>query len=221
MLTCLTTSCHDSQVLASVQLLVGPAQVVAERTCTFERRAVRTNLAVPEKILHSAEGHRDDQFKQPFRNRASLLGFQCWAWIAFLTLSFGMSWVKNRPCVVCVCLFVCLFVVVRCCPLSMASNGFLEVPRVINLRQVGGSVRRALQAAAPLIMTSRRMLRLVTQANDVWREIFVARWPKQNAHLKVKSWYRMFQRRWAADKDDHKERVWVENCAMVFECPLR
>jgi hypothetical protein len=58
--------------------------------------------------------------------------------------------------------------------------------------------------------------------NYVWRDLFCARWPRQNPNLKMKSWFTLYKRRYAIDPKDGYEPVkLIENCDFDFLCPLK
>jgi hypothetical protein len=85
------------------------------------------------------------------------------------------------------------------------------------------------------------------RCNEVWRPLFLKKWPLQNSKLKIKSWFKMYERRFKVErkitqaptstqhfigkknpvailpKSDSLTRVSFpssENCDLEFECPL-
>jgi hypothetical protein len=77
--------------------------------------------------------------------------------------------------------------------------------------------------AAQLCQIS-KTLRDSARSNEVWRPLFLKKWPLQNSKLKIKSWLTMYQRRLKVHRSTttvpHTQHF-IENCDMEFECPLR
>lgn len=99
----------------------------------------------------------------------------------------------------------------------------LIVPHVLRLEDVGGSTARLEKAALTLQLVSKQWRKLVVESRAVWHSMFNARWPKQNKALKVRSWFRIYQRRRVSELSPAgcDAVVFIENCAMVEECPMR
>jgi hypothetical protein len=78
--------------------------------------------------------------------------------------------------------------------------------------------------AVALMLVCKQFAKLVGESNTLWKTLFVSYFQPINPDaLHVKSWFKFFVRRTQASKriDVSRSERTIENCSLVFECPLR
>jgi len=66
-----------------------------------------------------------------------------------------------------------------------------------------------------------KTFKVLSEHEQVWRQLYLMVFPRQSRNLKVKDWKRFYkQRKQALDKAKPKEVHPIENCQMEFSCPL-
>ncbi len=73
-----------------------------------------------------------------------------------------------------------------------------------------------------LMLVSKRFHKLVSNSQGLWKAMYLTRFPfVAKAPSAVKSWFKFFERRSKVDKKLVFGERTIENCTLVFQCPLR
>jgi hypothetical protein len=103
--------------------------------------------------------------------------------------------------------------------LTPSGNGYMEeLPLELLQVIINASVHRAHDISLRFARISKK-LRNAADTNEVWRTLFLKRWPNQNRNLKLKSWRSLYKARVELRRKGRQLRP-IENCEFQFQCPM-
>ena len=85
----------------------------------------------------------------------------------------------------------------------------------------------SLKAVPNLCRVSKKWNHAVSECNEAWKRLFLIRWPLANPSMQIKSWHRMYKRRYdvfGGHASKWSEYQWdqpIEGCDFAFRCPMK
>jgi hypothetical protein len=103
--------------------------------------------------------------------------------------------------------------------LTPSGNGYMEeLPDEILQLIINATVHGTRDISLRFSRLSKRF-RNAANTNEVWKNLFLRRWPSQNPNLKLKSWRSLYRARVELKRQGRKLRP-IENCEFQFQCPM-